>query len=282
MNAAAAGRTGWRARIGRWLSPGPGLEWATDERICARCHYDFPGGTRGQARPCIECGAALDPAMPGTLIAPGPSEAARWLMHAPGLWYQLAVLAGCALVFVGDMAPGGWFGTLLLGTLWLLLAGAYGIVRAVTATALAIRWKRLRQVDGQPGWWLPPSLVALMFVLVALGLPMQLGFRLQHPRLEAARVAWEALPPEQRAKGPSAPVSLWTPFGLRAASMHGEFAAMGRYDPSSGMAIEVPATGFLDTGAYFYLPAMLPENARAAGFRPLGDGWYAGTFDGMD
>lgn len=283
MTPAAAGRPGWRAQVNGWLAPGPGLEWTTDERVCARCHYGFPGGTAGAPRPCIECGAALDPAVPGTLIAPGPGTSARWLMHAPGLWYQLAVLAGCALCFIGGMAPAGWFGPIVLGLAWLAVTGAYGVARIFIATALAIRWKRLQAVDAQPGWWLPAAIVAGLVILCVLDVPARLGFRLQRPRLEAARAQWEALPPQDRAKGLPQPVDLWTPFGLAACGNPGDLANRGRYDPTDGFAVGVHGTGFLfDSGAYYCLPRMDPQAAKAAGLEALGDGWYAGSYDPMD
>jgi hypothetical protein len=237
----------------------------------------------GAARPCIECGAALDPAVPGTLVAPGPGTLGRWLMHAPGLWYQLIVLAGCGLVFVGGMAPGGWFGILALGATWLLVLGAFGITRLLVATALAIRWKRLRAVGAQPGWWLPPAMVAALFGLAELGVPRDAGFLIQRSRLEAARAAWEALPPAERATGVPVMVELWTPSGLRAAG-NGLFAITAhRLDPAEGFAVPVPGTGFLLTvGSYYYLPRMPVGSAGTANLRPLGDGWYEGDFDGMD
>ena len=283
MNAAATGGAGWWKRVNRWLSPGAGLESGTDDRACARCGYAFPGGTSGAARPCIECGAALDPALPGTLVAPGPGGLGRWLMHAPGLWYQVAVLAGCGLVFVSDMAPGGWFGPLALGSTWLLVLGLFGITRLLVATALAIRWKRLRAVDAQPGWWLPPAMVAALVGLLLLGVARDTGFLIQRSRLDAARAAWEALPPEERAKGVPRTVELWTPSGLRAAG-DGRFALTARgLDPAEGFGIPVPGTGFLfDVGSYYYLPRMPVAGAATAGLRPMGDGWYEATFDAMD
>lgn len=278
MTPAAARGDGRLRRIDRWLSPGARLEEATDERVCARCFYAFPGGTGGTPRACTECGASLDPAIAGTLVAPGPSASARWFMHAPGIWHQVAVLGACALLFIGDMAPGGWFTTLLIGALALLGLGAFGAARIIIATILAIRCGRLRTVDSQPGWWLPPAMVMALALLIALGVPRWAGFRIQHPRLQAARTAWEALPPDQRAKGDPGAMLLWTPNGLRDAH-----PAYGLRYSGPGFAVAVPSTGFLfEMGTYAYLPEIGAEEARGAGLRALGDGWYEGTFDAMD
>lgn len=278
MNPAAAGGGGGLRRINRWLSPGARLEEATDERVCARCLYAFPGGTAGAPRTCTECGAPLDPTVVGTLVAPGPSASARWFMHAPGIWHQLAVLGACALLFIGDMAPGGWFTTLVIGALALLGLGAFGAARIIVATVLAMRCGRLRAVDSQPGWWLPPTMVIVLMLLLGLGVPRWAGFRIQRPRLDAARAAWEALPPDQRARGVPGNVMLWTPSGLRDAQ-----PAYGLRYHGPGVAVAVPSTGVLfDMGMYAYLPEIGADEARSHGLRALGDGWYEGTFDAMD
>lgn len=278
MTTAAARGDGRLRRIDRWLSPGARLEEATDERVCAVCFYAFPGGTGGTPRACTECGARLDPASAGTLVAPGPSATARWFMHAPGIWHQLAVLGACALLFIGDMAPGGWFTILVTGALALLGLGAFGAARFIIATMLAIRCGRLRAVDSQPGWWVPPAMVIALLLLLVLGVPRWAGFHIQRPRLEAARAAWASLPPDQRSSGVPGTVMLWTPSGLRDAQ-----SAYGLRYSGPGFALTAPSTGFLfDMGMYAYLPEIGADEARAAGLRALGGGWYEGTFDAID
>jgi hypothetical protein len=126
-------------------------------------------------------------------------------------------------------------------------------------------------------------MVAALVGLLLLGAARDTGFLIQRSRLEAARAAWEALPPEERAKGVPRTVELWTPFGLRAAG-DGLFALTARgLDPAEGFGIPVPGTGFLfDVGSYYYLPRMPVAGAATAGLRPMGDGWYEATFDAMD
>ena len=264
-------------RIQRWLAPG--VEFADDPavRLCAKCGYPFPGGRDGAPAACTECGVHIDPAQFGCLQPASPPDVIRRLLRAPGLKHAAVFMVGVALVAVGSVAPGGYWGVELAGIGFLIGAWLAWLFRAAVAAVAALRVGRFKDTFRQRGWWVTVAMGTVLVLVAASPLPMYAVFRIERSRLDAVAAAWTAAP-DQR---PTVDFLL-----LPGTSTVDVSFVEGRTDVSAvapagwsdgGFGLAIPGTGFIfDTGVYYYLPNLPPGSAPVRALQHLGGPWFAG------
>lgn len=172
-----------------------------------------------------------------------------WLTH-------VAVVLTAALTFWAVSVPGWYFGpTVGAVLLWLAIGCAWLISLLVGAL-----WKRSWLL--RPWSWghvaAAPALAAATFVLVVVGAPLEVRYRLSKPEMN--RVARDVM----HSRGPNRPAI--TEIGL--------FDVDRVERIPGGVRFVVRGTGFLSVAGFAYLPSHEPAVLAEEYYRHLDGPWY--------
>jgi hypothetical protein len=193
----------------------------------------------------------------------------------PGLTFNVWVGLACALLLVVTATP-GWIALPFLGLCALLsFLGVIWLVRLVLGLASGARAGRSMRL-----FLLAPAMVAATGVLVALDVPVRVGFAISRADLQAA--ADELVAPEP--VHPEMPLGAATLDAIAHEPIEGRF---GVYSITrsrlfrNGLVLFESNGAFFDDAGFAYFPdGNLPlgdGSFESPDFRALGGGWYAFT-----